>query len=198
MSNYASIDLAKQEQPLRIELAQLEDALQLIVHSILFHRTLGAKVVPEEVRIFDLCYVKCKDVQVDLEVNQKVKAVSDTLKKSGSNSGLVNVDFFTTSSSILGERRGATWELWTVHVELLRDPSYDEEELQRRRRDLARQLEQILWNIVLAVNQQRAHIPRIEGSGADRHRVLCFPFDVTTNQPKGWTLGSILRPPAFF
>ncbi|KAG5624015.1 hypothetical protein H5410_009233 [Solanum commersonii] len=162
---------------LDVEQFEIQDVLQCILHTIMFHRASGL-IYPKNVdlELFELTYMQCNDVVIERTIDEKITQFINKVKK------------HPNQKHQKVEHR--YWEYWYVNLNVAHCPKPDSgksrnskvvnpeesapDEREARHSGLELSLREVLFQIINFVKEKKDHIPSIENlEGAS------FPFEIT-------------------
>eukprot|EP00299_Pterocystis_sp_00344_P018600 c9282_g1_i1.p1 GENE.c9282_g1_i1~~c9282_g1_i1.p1 ORF type:complete len:180 (-),score=21.77 c9282_g1_i1:74-613(-) len=162
---------------LEVEQYQVKEILKCLLHTVMFHRALGA-FAPEDSDspLFDLNFVRCSDKLIINTIEEKADAFSKALERS--QKGQVVLGFFQkqakSSWSIYPKEERVYWEQWSFPFTVVPSP-VDLNERHRRKLLVEKMLMDRMMFIIRRVNEFQDHVPPVAGD--------CFPFDISFPQP---------------
>lgn len=133
---------------LQMEGHQVDEALMSLLHTILFHRTLGKFLYNGETtysvgsvgfsdvdcNFFDMTYVCCTSDQLDQTIRRDVRAFSEQLRCNDSTgTGQITLEFYEKKKRWVRTPESVPWEIWTIHFELLHLSDAEERMFHRER-----------------------------------------------------------------
>ncbi|XP_012160867.1 autophagy-related protein 101 [Ceratitis capitata] len=132
---------------LAIEGRQVDEAVASIFHTVLFHRCLGKYMYTGDAQysigtigytdvdcdFIDFTYVCCTSELLIRNVKRAINNFSEQLRSNEScGSGQISLEFFQKRKSRwLFQQECIPWEVWTVHLDLIKHESEDERQLSR-------------------------------------------------------------------
>lgn len=183
--NHERFDLTD-DQPLEVEEQYLVEVLECLFHHILFHRSLGGKIVPRDAAILNnIFYVKCDDARLEQKVRESAEAAAAALKKQA-NVGRISVLFYGTEKGFVTNKK-VPWEEWVLRVAARTEPAFGRHHDLLRRRELEARVSGLMWRVLHHVSVRRDHLPAVPsaddaGSAAaqrsDDALRICYPFEI--------------------
>ncbi|XP_015065084.1 autophagy-related protein 101 isoform X2 [Solanum pennellii] len=180
---------------LDVEQFEIQDVLQCILHSIMFHRAFGL-IYPKNVdsEIFEITYMQCSDFVIERKVDEKITQFIDKVKKHPNQKHQICVSFYESknkqTSWFTKKVERCYWEHWYINLSVAHNPKADsgkshhskvvnlEEgapiEREVRHSGLESSLREVLLQIINFVNEKKDHIPSIENLEG-----TSFPFEIT-------------------
>lgn len=172
---------------LALEGYQVEEAVASIFHTVLFYRTFGKFHYQEEGKylvgtvgytdvdcdFLDLTYVRCSSPSLDRSIKQKVSEFSEELRSlDGSASGEISLKFFRKKkTSWLFQPECIPWEIWTIHLDVIKLNNQREHRL--RREATGEMLSEKIVCVTELINKCQ-YLPEIP-----MQTDLCLVFDVS-------------------
>lgn len=160
-----------------LEPFQIKEVLRCVLHTILFHRTLGS-IVPQEVDcdILDVSYVRVRDTAIERAVEANIERFSQALNKSREQKSTVSLSFYAKAAEaswfLLAKEKKMYWERWILPI-LLTDKPKTAVERARRHETQQSAVRDLLLQVIQVVNEKKDHIPPVKPN--TNH----FPFEIT-------------------
>ncbi|KAG9289813.1 hypothetical protein G9A89_015393 [Geosiphon pyriformis] len=162
--------------------------LRAILHTILFYRVY-TNVKPKDVDFLEITYAAIDDPEIEKEVNEKVKQFERNLESHASQKGqyiFKKNEEFNTSPKIavmFHEKRTKKawfskseeeicWEQWAITIKTI--VCRREIDQLKMRKDMNKQLNYCLLNIIRFVNEKKDHIPPI----TEDNKKNPFPYQI--------------------
>lgn len=184
---------------IEVELHQVREVLRCVLHTIMFNRSLG-QVKPQEVdsELFDTTYVHCGDAAVEARLEQKIDEACISFEKKPQEVAQLCLSFFEPRRRQVGwqifgkQDERLYWERWYISLVVVQSDVFvqDHHSLtytnSRSVRQAQRQaqLESLLTEVIMHVNEKRAHIPPVVSSSP-----CSFPFDIEIEGGSRLSLG---------
>ncbi|KAL3378490.1 hypothetical protein AABB24_004420 [Solanum stoloniferum] len=180
---------------LDVEQFEIQDVLQCILHTIMFHRASGL-IYPKNVdlELFEITYMQCNDVVIERKIDEKITQFINKVKKHPNQKHQICVSFYESknkqTSWFTKKVEHRYWEHWYVNLNVAHHPKLDSgksrnskvvnpeesapDEREARHSGLELSLREVLFQIINFVKEKKDHIPSIENlEGAS------FPFEIT-------------------
>lgn len=183
----SKMNAQSQTLELALEGYQVEEAVTSIFHTVLFHRSFGKFHYQEDGNylegtigytdvdcdFIDLTYIRCSSPILDQNIKMKVSAFSEELRSSENvGSGEISLKFFRKKKmSWPFQPECIPWEIWNVHLDLIKLNNEHEKQLEREK--MGEMLAEKLVCITELVNRCQ-FMPDVP-SQAD----LCLVFDLS-------------------
>ncbi|KAH8394113.1 hypothetical protein KR215_008992 [Drosophila sulfurigaster] len=132
---------------LTMEGRQVDEAVASIFHTVLFHRCLGKYMYTGDAQysigtvgysdvdcdFIDFTYVCCTSDSLTQRVKRAINLFSEKLRSNEScGSGQISLEFFQKKKNRwLFPQESIPWEVWTVHLDLIKHENEDERQLCR-------------------------------------------------------------------
>ncbi|XP_069150076.1 autophagy-related protein 101 isoform X4 [Solanum lycopersicum] len=187
---------------LDVEQFEIQDVLQCILHSIMFHRALGL-IYPKNVdsELFEITYMQCSDFVIERKVDEKITQFIDKVKKHPNQKHQICVSFYESknkqTSWFTKNVERCYWEHWYINLSVAHNPKADSgkshhskvvnleegapNEREVRHSGLESSLREVLLQIINFVNEKKDHIPSIENLEG-----TSFPFEITISRFCFW------------
>ncbi|XP_015161810.1 autophagy-related protein 101-like isoform X2 [Solanum tuberosum] len=187
---------------LDVEQFEIQDVLQCILHTIMFHRASGL-IYPKNVdlELFEITYMQCNDVVIERKIDEKITQFIDKVKKHPNQKHQICVSFYESknkqTSWFTKKVEHRYWEHWYVNLNVAHHPKPDSgksrdskvvnpeesapDEREAWHSGLELSLREVLFQIINFVKEKKDHIPLIENlEGAS------FPFEITISRFCFW------------
>ncbi|KAL3378491.1 hypothetical protein AABB24_004420 [Solanum stoloniferum] len=187
---------------LDVEQFEIQDVLQCILHTIMFHRASGL-IYPKNVdlELFEITYMQCNDVVIERKIDEKITQFINKVKKHPNQKHQICVSFYESknkqTSWFTKKVEHRYWEHWYVNLNVAHHPKLDSgksrnskvvnpeesapDEREARHSGLELSLREVLFQIINFVKEKKDHIPSIENlEGAS------FPFEITISRFCFW------------
>ncbi|XP_049383726.1 autophagy-related protein 101-like isoform X2 [Solanum stenotomum] len=185
---------------LDVEQFEIQDVLQCILHTIMFHRASGL-IYPKNVdlELFEITYMQCNDVVIERKIDEKITQFIDKVKKHPNQKHQICVSFYESKNKqtlwFTKKVEHRYWEHWYVNLNVAHHPKPDSgksrnskvvnpeesapDKREARHSGLELSLREVLFQIINFVKEKKDHIPSIENlEGAS------FPFEITISRDK--------------
>ncbi|KAF8930874.1 hypothetical protein EDD21DRAFT_376699 [Dissophora ornata] len=170
MSHYQPVTFPVE---LTVERVLLREALQAILHTILFHRVF-ATIKPKDMDILDLTIPTIDDPEVDRLVEEKIAAFIKAADSNPQSKGQIGVMFYEkrTKRAWYGSTSSEVcWEQWAITINIV--TNVNEKDKQRSIKNMEKALSSLFLSILRTVNERKDHIPPITTSDGNP-----FPYQI--------------------
>ncbi|RWR83171.1 autophagy-related protein 101-like protein isoform X1 [Cinnamomum micranthum f. kanehirae] len=182
---------------LEVEQFEIQEVLHCILHTIFFNRALG-RVRPKDVdlELFDITYVQCGDADLEKKIAEKIDQFIGWIEKHPNKKSQICLSFYEVKgkqAKWFGNKvERLYWEQWYINLNVVHPKTHyshshqtkvvadpGEIELQRgvRHATLEASLRDVLFQILIFVNEKKDHIPPV-AEGPDV-KGLTFSYDIT-------------------
>ena len=167
---------------------QVKEVARALIHTILFNRALGP-LKPREhyCDLFDICYAKIDDIDIDRLVEDAVERLSQSLRivGNGTAKGRIAVTFYEKK-----KRKGflglttvedqVNWEQWIISIVVNRQKLSSGADFAADRMRQAHQTEKIITQrmlqILTLVNEKKEHLPNVS---LNSKKAMVFDFKIS-------------------
>lgn len=159
---------------LEIQISELKEALRCFIYTILFNRAIGGNraVDPFTVRspLFDLAYAKVEAPEIDLQVEERIKAFGEAAEKAPGQPMMLLLSFYTETAKESGifwqvfsakKTEKVYFERWKLPINITqsRPVSAGDDDSVRSSAVSASQVKSLLWFVLRKVGEKMDHLP---------------------------------------
>ncbi|XP_073293920.1 autophagy-related protein 101-like isoform X1 [Primulina huaijiensis] len=175
-----------QLKELEVEHFEICEVLRCILHTVLFHRTLGL-VRPKDVdlELFDITYVQCGDMEVERKIDEKIDQFIDRVEKHPNKKNQICLSFYEVKNKqatwFTNKVERLHWEQWYINLNVAQHAKGHSETVAEarsaRRTALEASLRDVLFQIIRFVNDKKDHVPPIPNLEG-----VSFPYEITISR----------------
>eukprot|EP00053_Salpingoeca_punica_P015049 m.137657 g.137657 ORF g.137657 m.137657 type:complete len:197 (-) comp16607_c0_seq1:1460-2050(-) len=140
------------EFPVSVDQQQVTEAAVAIIHTIIWHRTVG-EVRPrdEKCRFLDLVYVRVDNDKLMQEVDRAAADFAKAVRQGNHKTGQLKVAFFQKRTRYFKQEKNV-WEKWLIDFKIV-------ERSDDKRAVFSASVRELLSSIALAVMRKDSHVP---------------------------------------
>ncbi|KAF9432019.1 hypothetical protein BGZ76_011409 [Entomortierella beljakovae] len=170
MSHYQPVTFPVE---LTVERELLTQAVQAILHTILFHRVF-ANVKPRDMDILDITIPIIDDPDLEKLISERITAFVKAVESNPQGKGQIGVMFYekrTKRAWFSSTSSEVCWEQWVITINVV--TNVNEKDKQRSFKNMEKALSSLFLNILRTVNERKDHIPPITTSDGNP-----FPYQI--------------------
>lgn len=178
---------------LEVEGFQLKEILRCLLHTIVFHRSLGS-IFPKEVDcdVFDVSYARVDDKGLERVVERRIDSIYQSIVEMRTTRFTVTLRFYIYSEAkgfMLNQREKMFWEQWMIPITISTQKKKGSERDHRHNQRQQALRDRLLY-IIQMMNNKTKHVPPV------KKNVPCFPFDIvfsdgTKPNTEKWSFGKM-------
>mmetsp|Transcript_2476 Transcript_2476/g.3730 ORF Transcript_2476/g.3730 Transcript_2476/m.3730 type:complete len:209 (-) Transcript_2476:22-648(-) len=167
---------------------QVKEVARCLIHTILFNRAMGP-LKPREhyCDLFDICYAKIDNIDIDRDVEDAVEKLSQSLRivGNGTAKGRIAVSFYQKKKrkvffGMMTNEDQVNWEQWIISIVVNRQILSKGSDFAADRLRQARKTEDVMTSrimqILTLVNEKKEHLPSVN---LNSDKAMVFDYKIT-------------------